>query len=145
VVSASYSVRLATEADAAAVGKLYAGGDQTEIRARLAGLFPGTTHYLVELAGEPISVFSLTELGRVRPGADRRLLMHGMKLRLRFRGCGVPEAIFDWLSKSLGVGRDIELIALTPPEYRPPAIVPFGLCESHHAYKWAVSVQEAEL
>ena len=132
-------VRPATSEDTGALRLFHPHDETTELTARLVTEVPGTTHYFAELAGEPVAAFSLTELGRVRPGAAPRVLLHDMKIRARFRGHGVTEGIFGWLSESLGAGRRVELIALTPPEYRPAAMAQFGLVESHHAFKWAVS------
>ena len=143
MVDASLLVRLATLRDASAVALFHPGGGLPEIAARLAHPTDGTVHYLVELADEPVAAFSITELGRMRPDAARRLLLHDMRIRPRFRGRSVIQDIFGWLSESLGAGRDIELIALTPPEYKPSAMTPFGEEAWHQAFKWAVSSQDA--
>jgi hypothetical protein len=145
VASERCLVRPATRDDTGALRLFHPDGESAEITARLHCPVPGTMHYLVELTGRPVATFSLTELGRVRPGAARRILMHDMKIRARFRGSGVTEDIFDWLSTSLGAGRELELIALTPPEYQPSAMAHFGLVESHHAFKWAISPEEVRL
>jgi hypothetical protein len=143
VADASRQVRPATARDAGTVAMFHPGGDPAEIAARLARPAAGTVHYLVEVVDEPVAAFSVTELARMRPGSARRLLMHDMRIRPRFRGNGVIEDVFAWLAESLGAGREVELIALTPPDYTPSAAAPFGVDEWHHAFKWAASSQEA--
>ncbi|MEU4249339.1 hypothetical protein AB0F15_18200 [Amycolatopsis sp. NPDC026612] len=126
-----------------AVASFHPDGDPAEVAARLTRPAAGTTHYLVEAVGEPVAAFSVTELARMRPGAARRLLLHDMRIRSAFRGNGVIEDIFAWLAQSLGAGREVELIALTPMDYTPSAAAPFGEEQWHRAFKWAVSNQQA--
>ncbi|MDF3142785.1 MULTISPECIES: hypothetical protein [unclassified Streptomyces] len=134
-------VRPAAPADADALQEIYredGEGDFAALLAHGAGT-PGTTHYVIESGGQVAGAFSLTRLGRLRPDGAPRVFLHEVKLSPVFRGLGVTEDVFDWLQSELGVGRDIELLALAPQAHRPSAMAHFGLELSHHVYKWPLT------
>ncbi|MEV6050416.1 hypothetical protein [Streptomyces sp. NPDC052107] len=134
------TIRAATAADAGAIRELYGGGDVEEFVHRVTdrAIAPGTTHYVAESEGRVVAAFALTSLGRLRPGGKSRLMLHEIKLRPNVRGTGVAEDIFDWLATSLGVGTDLELLALASLGQRPSTFDTFGLSESHHVFRWPV-------
>ena len=136
-----HRVRSATAADAAAIRDLYRDGDAAGFASRLAdvGAADGTSYFVAETQGEIVAVFALTSLGRLKPGARRRVMLHEIQLRARVRGTSVVEDVFSWLQSDLGAGGEVELLALTPLEQQPSVFTRFGLSESHRIFKWAAA------
>ncbi|MER7674413.1 hypothetical protein ABTY61_38950 [Kitasatospora sp. NPDC096128] len=133
--------------DAAAIHELHRCGTVADVSERLSPerALHGTTFHVVESDGEVIAAFALVELGRMRPGALPRLLMHEMRIRHRFRGTNVVDDILTWLADRKGVGRDRELLALTPLEQSPSAFRRFTAGPSHQVFKWAVAEPHTSL
>ncbi|GAB7180205.1 hypothetical protein ATKI12_0036 [Kitasatospora sp. Ki12] len=134
------TVRTATAEDAAAIHEIHQRGSVEDVAERLepAGAVPGTTFHVVEDDGEVIAVFTLVELGRLRPASLPRLLMYEMRMRPRYRGTNVVDDVLTWLEGHLGVGRERELLLLTPVDQFPSAFRRFATGPSHQVVKWGV-------
>lgn len=126
--------------DAEDVGRVYETSDVSELRRRMspAGCPPGTVYYALDSGGEIAAVFGLTELGRLRTAAPRRLLLHEFKLGARFRGTNVLDEVLDWLASGKSVGKDVEAIVFTPTGQLPEAFARQGLVPFMDALKWEV-------
>ncbi|ONF67867.1 hypothetical protein [Amycolatopsis keratiniphila] len=135
--------RRAVPDDADTLWSLYLCGDRDELAWRLAGadMERSTVYHVVELDREVAAVFALTELGRLRPGSPRRVLLHEIKLKPSFRGRNVPEDVFTWLAQTIGAGGETDLIVLAPPVENPPLMADRGMVKAYHAFKWPASAE----
>ncbi|MEU5784202.1 hypothetical protein [Micromonospora lupini] len=139
---ADISVRPAQAGDGGLLRDIYARGTVEEFTSRLAGAGEATRYHLVEMAGSAVAVLAVTELGRLRPGAPPRSLLHEIKLRPCVRNLGVIEAVLRWLASETGAGTERELIVLAPLDDEPAVLAAFGLKESHRVFRWPVPANE---